>query len=120
MGKKVKLSGNSYKDYMTGKEHGKSEGVKLGFLTATYLALAAYDNTRDEELVCDEEFGRWATKAEKELNRLFHEEFKGDFDTAVKAVLTPQQQTQESIEDNVHYGFTKLNQLRKRLGMEEL
>lgn len=111
---------NQQKKLINSKEEGKREGVELGFLSALYMALPAYYNTKPDDLISDEEFGKWVARAEAEASRIFSEEFRGDFDVAVKAILTPEMKKKESIEDNVDYGMDKIQGLRKHLNLELL
>ena len=111
---------NQQKKLINSKEAGKREGFELGFISALYMALPAYYNTKPDDIISDEEFGKWVAKAEVEASRIFREEFRGDFDVAVKAILTPEMKKKESIDDNVDYGMEQIQKLRKHLNLELL
>lgn len=117
---KPKGAVNTQKKLINSKEAGKSEGFELGFISALYMALPAYYNTKPDDIISDEEFGKWVAKAEVEASRIFREEFRGDFDVAVKAILTPELEKKENIDDNVDFGIEQIQRLRKHLNLELL
>lgn len=118
--KAIKLTGNSQQDYQIGVRVGHALGVKYGFQTALYMALPAYYNTKPDDIISDEEFGKWVARAEPEALRIFNEDMRGDFDLTPKAIKTPEDETKETIEDNISYGMGKIQKLRRHLGLEEL
>ena len=80
---------------------GHSNGVADGFLAFAYLSLIAMKNTNTEQQVLtNEEFKTFFIETEKELNRIFTEEYKND----------PQ--------DVVNVAMYHTNELRKEMGLE--
>lgn len=117
----LKLSRNPQIAFEQGKtiglQAGGAEGVKNGFQTGLYLALAGYYNTKPDDIVSDEVFGKWSTEAEAECSRIFAD-IRGDYDVTKYAIVADK--TKETIEDNVERGMIRLDELRKHLGMTGL
>ena len=112
---------NPQQAYDLGKAHGYkqggAEGVEKGFQTGLYLALAGYYNTKPDDLVSDEAFGKWSKEAEAECSRIFAE-IRGDYDVTKYAIVV--NPNKETIEDSVEYGMIKLDDLRRYLGLDGL
>lgn len=118
---KFKRTGNPVIDcnnaYEAGYKTGAAQAVDYGFQTGLYLALAGYYNTKPDDIISDEDFGKWSTEAEIECGRIFSS-IRGDYDLSKKAIIVDK--TAETLEDNVHYGLIKLSDLREKLGMSRL
>ena len=98
----MKISRNPAQAYLQGKEDGRKDGVNSGFIAFSYLCLLAMNNVNTEvKWLSNKRFKEFFILTEKELNRLFTEDFRNDVDNVTVAM---------------HY----VNNLREKLGLEKI
>lgn len=100
----MKINKNPAQAYLQGIQQGRKQGITDGFISFSYLSLLAMYNTNTEQKALSKpKFKEFVLATEKELNRIFTEEYEQD---------------PESVAERAVY---HINQLRKELlGVEKI
>lgn len=85
--------------YLTGYNNGLKESNIRGFEASNFLMLLAYYNVIDDHIKTFKTQANLAKAIEEEIIRLFRDEFTNDI-------------------DNIALAISKLNEIRKKYGME--
>ncbi|MBR5874838.1 MAG: hypothetical protein IKY90_08930 [Oscillospiraceae bacterium] len=112
----AKISRNPQVAYQQGIALGRQLGLEDMFLTHCFVLLPAMYDAMPPRTMSDARFAEYAKNTELEIARILDEVFGGDV-TQIKAITTG---PEETLPDRVKYLLNKVNEMRKRCGMEPL
>lgn len=108
---------NPAQAYLKGYDKGRKQGYQDAFITFAYAMLPAMYNAKNDRKLSDKYFfEEYAKKVQEELQSTLDSVFGGDVIKMRDIVLNDT--TSETVDDKAKYFMAKVNELRKKCGME--